>query len=99
MSCLRSFPPFRKNHSRNFTLADNDCNIDIFQHYCHTDDETLPEVDLAARLEVHTILNSLLTENDSDLRIAPDAVSCELIIWFTRLLVSMDKLPMISEAS
>jgi Protein of unknown function C-terminus (DUF2451) len=91
--------PFQENLFSKFTLADSDCNVDIFQHYCHTDNETLSEVDLAARLEVHTTLNSLLKENASDTRIAPDAVSCELIPWFTRLLVTMYKLPLLSEAT
>ena len=57
-----------------------------------------PENDV--ELSDHTVyrtLSSFIHENDGSIRLAPEAVSRELIVWFARLLLVLEKLPVIAE--
>jgi Protein of unknown function C-terminus (DUF2451) len=47
--------------------------------------------------QVYRTLNQLLRESDGMTRLAPEAVTRELVLWFARLLIVMENLPLITE--
>ena len=54
------------------------------------------DVELSEHM-VYRTLSTFIHENDGAIRLAPEAVSKELIAWFARLLMVLEKLPLISE--
>lgn len=46
---------------------------------------------------VYFAMNSMIAESEAYVRLAPDAVTQELIVWFARLVVVMENLPLITD--